>query len=315
MRSFDGDIVFKTRQLSTKFGDFGYLNFRASLQNGVMRIAPFRVHSWGGGLVTMDLSIDATADPPQVTTSLLADDLDYGLLLRQAGVAEIVEGTLDATLQLSGNGRTRRELLADADGQLILVGTDGRVGSRRLDLWGADLLTTMLSPSWRSADVTELNCLVLRATIGDGVVTSDEVLVDTRRVTFGAAGTLDLENEALDLVIAPRPKRASLVSLANPARVTGTLLQPEVSVTALPVGRTATAGGGMMVGLLHPAFPLLMLADTGSGEINPCLETVDAARAPKAEVRGSEALPETPVQKAPARSISLFGGCSPLGRR
>ena len=52
------------------------------------------------------------------------------------------------------------DTLTNADGQLIIVGEDGRIGSRRLDLWGSDLVTTMLSPSWHAANVTKLNCLV-----------------------------------------------------------------------------------------------------------------------------------------------------------
>jgi uncharacterized protein involved in outer membrane biogenesis len=311
---------FKGKRLRTEFGDLGYINFRASLQDGKLWIAPFRVHGWNGGLVTVDLVIDATTDPPQVEGSWLVDDLDYGLLLRQAGAAEIVEGTLDVTLTLSGTGRTRRELLPDAEGQLIIIGSDGRIASRRLDLWGADLFTTMLSPSWRAQDVTALNCVVVRATIGDGVVTSDELLADTERITIGAAGRLDLETEALDLVLAPRPKRASLLSLTNPVRVTGTLSEPRVSVTFLPRGRAATAGS-LVAGLVNPAYLVLLLANTGSDEGNRCLAAVDTARATKTAVRSRVApLPEAPaeeepMQQAPARPISPLPGCSSMIRR
>jgi hypothetical protein len=52
----------------------------------------------------------------------LARELNYGALLEQAGFAETVEGTIDVTLRLSGSGRTRREFLGDAGGQLIVVG-------------------------------------------------------------------------------------------------------------------------------------------------------------------------------------------------
>ena len=47
--------------------------------------------------------------------------------------------------------------------------------------------------------------------------------VDTRRITVSAAGILNLENEVLNLVISPRPKRTSLVSLSTPMHVTGTM--------------------------------------------------------------------------------------------
>ena len=159
---------------------------------------------------------------------------------------EIVDGRLDVTLRLSGAGRTRYEFLGDADGQFIVVGKDGRIASRRLDLWGSDLITTMLSRKWRAADVTQINCLVARLSIDDGIAISDDLLVDTQRISIGAAGTLNLNNEEIDLVFVPRPKRASLISLTNPVRVTGTLSRPKVSVTVLP-GRRVTAAGGSVL--------------------------------------------------------------------
>lgn len=68
--------------------------------------------------------------------------------------------------------------------------------------------------------------------------------MDTRRITIGASGALDLDSEELNFIFAPRPKRASLISLTNPVSVTGTLANPQVSVAVLPSNRTAAAGAG-----------------------------------------------------------------------
>lgn len=313
--AFDGELVFEAKRLRTNAGDLGDLKFQAALQDGVFKLAPFRVRGWSGARVEGDVTMDATQTPPFTRLELIAEDLNYGLLLKQAGVAEIVDGRLDVTLRLSGEGRTRREFLSVADGQFVVVAEDGKIGSRRLDLWGADLVTTMLSSSWRSADVTKVNCLVVRVSIDDGLAVSDDLLLDTQRITIGAAGTLDLETEALNLVFAPRPKRASLVSLTNPVKVTGTLAEPEVSVTVLPRGRFAAVGGGLLAGLVNPAYLVFALANTGSGEANPCVAAVDAAL----EVKGVLEEPEPGAAELPpaesSEGISLFTGCSRMIRR
>ena len=307
---FDGELVFKGKRLRTEFGDLGYINFRASLRDGVFRLAPFRLRGWAGALVEADVAIDASQDPPWIDTELIARDLDYGLLLRQSGVAEIVDGRLDVTVRLSGAGRTRYEFLGDADGEFVVVGKDGRIGSRRFDLWGADLIRTMLSRNWRTADVTQINCLVARLSINDGIAISDDLLIDTQRISIGAAGTLDLNSEAIDLVFVPRPKRASLISLTNPVRVTGTLSQPRVSVTVLPGNRVRAAGGSVLAGLINPAYMLFALSSMGSGEANPCLAAVNAA----VEVQGEADRLEPIETKAPA-DFSPFRGCSTGLRR
>jgi hypothetical protein len=245
MREIDGELHFKGKRLRTAAGDLGDINFTATLQDGVFRLDPFRVRGWAGALIESDATIDASQDPPAIAWQWTAQQLNYGVMLEQAGFAETVEGTLDITLNLSGSGHTRYEFLGDANGQLVIVGQEGRFGSRRLDLWGSDLVTTMLSREWRREDVTNLNCLVARVRIEDGIASSDDLLADTQRITIGAAGTLDLESEELNLVLAPRPKRASLLSLTSPVQVTGMLTAPEVEVTVLPRNRMAAAGTGL----------------------------------------------------------------------
>ena len=112
----------------------------------------------------------------------------------------------------------------------------------------------------------------------EGLAKIDDILLDTQRITIAGSGMLDLETEALNLLIAPRPKRASLVSLANPVRIRGTLSEPEVSVTRLPKGRRLTGAGlGLLAGLINPAFLLLTFADTGTGGANPCDAAIERA--------------------------------------
>ncbi len=307
MREIDGELHFRSKRLRTPEGDLGDISFSATLQDGVFRLDPFRVRGWGGGLIESDGTIDASQDPPAIAFQWTARQLNYGLLLEQAGFAETVEGTLDITLRLSGSGRTRHEFLSDASGQLIIVGEEGKFGSRRLDLWGSDLVTTMLSRGWRRDDVTDLNCLVARVHIEDGMASSDDLLVDTQRITIGAAGTLDLESEELNLVFAPRPKRASLVSLANPVHLTGTMAAPEVDVTVLPNNRLATTGTGLMAGLVNPAALLFTFSRTGSGQANPCAAAVEEAMVMKGRADELEAAPATPSPKR----FSFLPGCTP----
>jgi hypothetical protein len=184
---------------------------------------------------------------------------------------------------LEGEGDSSQEFLSTASGRLIVLGEQGTFGSRRLDLWGADLFTTMLSPNWYREDVTDLLCMIANINIHDGLATTEELLIDTRRITIGASGTINLGTEELNLVFAPRPKRTSLASLTSPAHVTGNLSAPEVSVVVLPRRRMTIAGTGLLAGLLNPAYLLLTFSQLGSGDSNPCAAAVETAQTLKAE--------------------------------
>ncbi len=305
LRTIDGELEFKGKRLRTDAGDLGDISFRATLKDSVFRLDPFRVRGWAGALVESELEIDASQNPPLNTLRWIARQLNYGVLLEQAGLAETVEGTLDITLRLAGSGRSRREFLGDATGQLIIVGQEGRFGSRRLDLWGSDLATIMLSREWRREDVTRINCLVARINIENGLASSDELLIDTRRITIAGAGTLDLESEELNLILAPRPDRASLISLTNPVRVTGTITAPQVEATVLPRRRMAAAGTGALAGLINPGYLIFTFTQLGSGGANACNAAVERAM----KMKGNLDQPDDQPAQA-RRQFSLFPGCT-----
>jgi hypothetical protein len=123
-----------------------------------------------------------------------------------------------------------------------------------------------------------MNCLAMHIELKEGQAEIDDILLDTQRITVAGSGIVDLETEALNILIAPRPKRASLVSLANPVRIEGSLSEPQVSVTRLPRKRRLFgAGAGIFAGLVNPGFLLLAFADAGTGGANPCDAAVERA--------------------------------------
>ena len=128
--------------------------------------------------------------------------------------------------------------------------------------------------------MTETNCLVSHIELKEGQAEIEDLLLDTQRIAIAASGIVDLKTEELNVIIAPRPKRASLVSLANPVRIGGTLAEPEVSVTRIPRGSRLAAGAGasLLAGLINPVFLIFAFSDTGSGEANPCDAAVEMAR-------------------------------------
>jgi uncharacterized protein involved in outer membrane biogenesis len=276
----DLDLDIKVERIEAglgDLGDFGDLVSKVNLKDGRFK-STTNVTGFTGARLSNELELNAAADPPMIKIQLNAKDLDYGLLFKHMGVTDLFEGRINLYVDLSGHGATRRSFLGNADGRIAVVGGPGKITGRMLDLWAADLFTTMLSPRWQRQAVTEMNCLAMHIELKEGLAEIDDILLDTQRITVAGSGMLDLETEALNLLIAPRPKRASLVSLANPVRIRGTLSEPEVSVTRLPRGRRLTGAGlGLLAGLVNPAFLIFAFSDTGTGKANPCDAAVERA--------------------------------------
>ncbi|MGD9079353.1 MAG: AsmA family protein [Desulfobacterales bacterium] len=275
----DLDIDIKAERIRAPLGDLGEFVTKVSLEDGRFK-SSLRVTGFKGAQISSEFDLNATADPPLTQIQINAKDLNFGSLLSKMDVTDIVEGNIDLYVNLSGSGATRYDFLGNAAGRITIIGGPGQITGRRIDLWAADLIPTMLSTSWQRDDVTETNCLVSHIELKEGQAEIEDLLLDTQRMTIAASGIVDLKTEELNVIIAPRPKRASLVSLANPVRIGGTLAEPEVSVTRIPRGSRLAAGTGasLLAGLINPVFLIFALSDTGTGEANPCEAAVEAAR-------------------------------------
>ncbi len=272
----DVDIELNAKQVRGKLGGLGEIISKFHLRNGQLT-SSYSATGSKGAQFNGEFDVDAASDPPLSRLHIKANDIDLGFLLSNLEVTDLVEGNVDLLVDLAGSGTTRYNILGNVAGRISVIGGPGRISGRKIDLWAADLVPTMLSNQWESEDVTETNCLVARIEVGEGQAAIEEFLLDTQRITIAAGGILNLENEELDIIMAPRPKRASLVSLANPVRIQGTLTEPEVSVTRLP-RRRQVAGSGILAGLVNPAFLVFAFSDRGTGEANPCDAAVEHAR-------------------------------------
>jgi len=272
----DLDLDIRAERILTGIGDLGDLVSKVRLKDGRFK-SSLSITGFKGAEIRKEFDVNGAAKPPMNQIQLNVKDLNYGFLQRKMLNRDLIEGHVDLYVNLSGPGATRRSFLGNADGRITIIAGPGKITGRRLDLWAADLLPTLLSPRWQRQPVTEMNCMVAHVELKEGLAKIEDILLDTRRITIAGSGIVDLEKEELDVFLAPRPKRASLVSLANPVEITGTLSQPEVSVARLPTRRWIGRGAGIVGSLINPAFLVLVLSDTGTGVANPCVSAVERA--------------------------------------
>jgi uncharacterized protein involved in outer membrane biogenesis len=276
LSAVDLDLDIKAERILTGIGDLGDLVAKVRLQDGHFK-SSLSITGVTGGQIRQEFDVNGAVKPPLNQIQLNIKDLDYGFYKRIVLNSDAIEGRLDLYVKLSGPGATRRSFLGNATGRITIIAGPGKITGRSLDLWAADLLPTLLSPRWQRQPVTDMNCMVAHVELKEGLAKIEDILLDTRRITIAGSGIVDLETEELDVFIAPRPKRASLVSLANPVEITGTLSQPEVSVARLPRRRWIGRGAGIAGSFINPAFLVLVLSDTGTRVANPCVAAVERA--------------------------------------
>lgn len=272
-RTLDLRLAVSADRLLAGNVDIGDLQLDVESGNGRLRVSPFNltVHD---GKISGALEIDAGSDTATSRLELTVRQIDYGTLLKELGIRDGVQGTLDAELRLEGRGQTQESVLAGLKGSIVLVSGPTLITGGDLGLWGAGVLSGLTSITTTALGIerdTRFNCMVWPFEVADGIARSETILMDTPKMTIHGGGTINLATEELDLLLRPARKRASLFSLDNPVRVTGTLAQPQRTT----LGKTETFAK-LMLAFLNPAF-LLLSVDIGTGATNPCVAAIAAS--------------------------------------
>jgi uncharacterized protein involved in outer membrane biogenesis len=180
---------------------------------------------------------------------------------------------------ITATGASPRQMASGASGSLLFSTGPGKTGKNALGMVGSDVIGQLvgkLNPFAKEDPFTEVDCTVARIDILNGKATVVPVLLQTRKVTVTADGTVDLLTEAIAFNFNTRPRSGIGVSpgmFTNPfLELRGTLTTPKLSAgkkgMALAVatgGVTVIAGG---------------IADRVKGEADMCKTTLDAAQHP-----------------------------------
>lgn len=261
------------------------LEIDLTVKNGRLTVKPIKA-TVGGGAMDGGLELKPAGKATVVAVEVKVDRLDLGLMLKDLEVTEALEGRVDVDVDVRGRGGSVAELMAGLNGNTSVVMGKGMIDNKYLAFLGKDLSSgvfRLINPGADEKDRTEINCMVARLDINEGMAKSTALVLDTTTMSVVGEGVINLKTEGLDLSLKPVPKKEvipvglNLGELAKPFRLGGTLAKPSLKIdpaeTALAIGK---AIGGMT--LFGPVGIASALVSKGSGDENPCLAAVEAAK-------------------------------------
>lgn len=221
----------------------------------------------GDGRVDFTLDLDTTPQPPQGTLQLEVVAVNLNKALDNWELAQGSVGTVAGQGKFWVAGSSVADLLASADGGLVLLMTGGKLNALLVELAGLDASQAFLS--WLSGrDPLTIDCAYGDLQARNGRVRLDTLAVDTADTTFTGTGTINLNNEQLDVTIEAHPKDASVLSGRTPLHLGGSFsdINP-----GLNEGNLALRAGGSLAlaTLASPIAALLPLLDLGAGDEVP----------------------------------------------
>ncbi len=197
---------------------------------------------------------------------LRSSALDIGKLFADLDVTDLLTAKADIAARLSGRGASLHAIAASASGQTNVAVGQGTVNSKMFAIISNDLARAVI-PSGESGNTARLTCALSRFDFQGGVGTSKALAVETDSLITTGSGTVNLGTEQLDLVLKPKPKNASLASLAFPIRVSGQLASPSAGIDreGAAIGLATAAGGIALTGGVGALLPLMSTGSASSG--------------------------------------------------
>jgi uncharacterized protein involved in outer membrane biogenesis len=180
--------------------------------------------------------------------------------LQRANAPPYASGLLGGRLQLTGQGRSTAELLASADGRVIVHWSEGSISHLAIEAAGIDIAQA-LGVLVRGDDALPVRCGAGDLVVKDGSVVPRVLLVDTRDSTVWMDGRLSLADERLDLTARVAPKDWSPLALRTPVRIEGRLSAPDISLEKGPMAKRLIPAALLAV-VVQPLAALLPLIDT-----------------------------------------------------
>ena len=237
----------KTDHLILGFGDVKDFHIGIKLWDGVFDIDPVSFQETEGS-VAASLHLAPGNGAYNFDVSLDIENMHVGLL-GSTDQERITVPPVHGQLKLSGTGRSLHELMASSNGNLSVTQGEGRLKDLMTSRLFGDLVLQIirtLNPLQTEEEYTTLQCATYVVDVVDGLATIQNFAIQTDRMATIAKGSIDFEDEKLDLSMRASPREGLGISIGSVAnsffKLGGTLQDPKLQIdTASSVATTGAA--------------------------------------------------------------------------
>ncbi|AKC87386.1 AsmA family protein [Pseudoxanthomonas suwonensis] len=267
LNAMDADVRWRAQKINApKLPMIEDMDAHLLLQDGQLRLDPLNF-GVAGGDVRSTIRMDARREPIDTRAQIAVRGLELPKLLAQAELAQGAAGRIGGDITLHGRGNSVATILASANGEVGLGMGRGRISNLIMELAGLDIAESLKFLLTQDRQVP-IRCAFADFGVEDGLMTSRALAFDSTDTIIVGEGTINLKDESLDLLLRPRPKDRSILSLRSPLRVGGTFKDPSFRPDFAALGlRGAVA---LALGSITPPAALLATFETGPGEDSDC---------------------------------------------
>ena len=217
------------------------------------------------------MTINARHEPVHIDSKLEVRQIPIAPLFERAsaviGKPNLAKGFIGGTAEFAGTGKSLRDMLATANGNLGIGMEGGQLSQLVVELIGLDIAES-LGYLIAGDKPVPIRCVIADFKVDNGVMTPRAFVVDTDDTVVTGSGAINLRDESLQLELKPAPKDFSPLALRMPLKVGGTLKNPAFNVDA--AGLLARGAAAVALVLVFPPAALIAFIEPGLGKDSQC---------------------------------------------
>lgn len=295
LRKVDARLDFRADSVKDTPLPLRRASLKLTLDHGLLTADPLVV-DFPQGHLTSTISLNGRGAVPVTSVDARVSDVQLKDFVPGPKGSEVpIEGTLLARVKLTGVGNSVHKAAAASNGAVTVVIPHGHLRKAFAELLGVNVgkgLSLLLS---KNKDATDIRCGIASFEVTGGVLHARQVIFDTDVVRVNGTGSVNLNDESLDLTLKGDSKQFRLTHVFLPITVGGHLRSPTLGVQPGP----AVAQGGIAVALgvlLTPLAAILPFVDPGLGKNADCSALMAEAKQTTAPVKGTLATTPLPTK-------------------
>ncbi|BBP04139.1 hypothetical protein TPL01_30840 [Sulfuriferula plumbiphila] len=273
--SVDADVKIRAKRIQrARALPIQNLVTRVQMNNSVLTLDPLDFGVAGGTLAGA-ITLNGQHDPIQAKLKIRARKILLNQLFPTIKLNKTSIGQVNGDFDLSGTGNAVSQMLASANGKVVLVIDGGEISKLMLETIGLHLWE-ILQLKMTGDKVIKLNCAVADFDVKQGVMQTKTMVLDTQITTIIGSGDINMAQETLSLDLQPHTKVFSPLALRSPIYIRGKFARPEVSLDKTRL--VLRSAGALALAAINPFLAIIPLVDTGPGKNSECGRLIHEAK-------------------------------------
>ena len=219
LSSFNAELLAKAKKVTSGDDDLGSAELKLTLKDGLLALKPLRIDVPGGG-VQVELDYLPTEENITVNLNANIEEFDIGVLVRRAKPEADMGGKFYMDAALHSTAPDFSTVMENATGHFDFGLVPQNFSAGIIDMWAVNLISSIMTEV-SEEEQSEINCLVVRFGIDDGLMKEKAIYMDTSNMHIAGKADIDFKTRKLDIIMVPKSKTPEFFSLAVPIKIHG----------------------------------------------------------------------------------------------